>query len=187
MAALLLAMLATRLPMVGAVLHLQDASWAVFFVAGFYLSAHWRWAFPVLMAAAVGIDYAAIRYLGISNYCVTLAYWFLVPSYACLWIGGHWLRKHLTMDMRGAALAVATLVIAVSSCFLISNGSFYWLGGRVGAPTWSGWMHNLGQWYWTFLRVSCVYVGMVALVHAIGVQVRQYARGRDRAGRGDRI
>ncbi|MCI0354802.1 MAG: hypothetical protein L0099_07175, partial [Acidobacteria bacterium] len=80
-------MAATRIPAMGAMLHLQDASWAVFFIAGFYLKGQWRWAFPLLMAEAVGIDYCVIQYTGISNYCVTVAYWFLVPAYATLWLG----------------------------------------------------------------------------------------------------
>ncbi len=31
---------------------IPDASWAVFFAAGFYLRTQWRWAFPALMAIA---------------------------------------------------------------------------------------------------------------------------------------
>ena len=93
LAALILLMLATRLPMLGPAFHLDDASWAVFFLAGFYLREQWRWAFPLFMAIAVAIDLVAIQYLGVSNYCVTVAYWFIVPSYAALWFGGSWLRR----------------------------------------------------------------------------------------------
>jgi len=34
-----------------------DASWGVFFLAGFWLRGAGRWAFPLLMAEAVLIDY----------------------------------------------------------------------------------------------------------------------------------
>ena len=51
------AMAATRMNHFGA---MPDASWAVFFIAGFYLRGWGRWAFPLLMALAVAIDYAVI-------------------------------------------------------------------------------------------------------------------------------
>ncbi len=165
-------MAATRIPAMGAMLHLQDASWAVFFIAGFYLKGQWRWAFPLLMAEAVGIDYCVIQYTGISNYCVTVAYWFLVPAYATLWLGASWLRRHDNQDLRGLVSLFASLVIALSVCFLISNGSFYWLGGRVAERTWHGWIANFSAWYWPFLRVPAVYVGVAALIHVIVRQAR---------------
>ena len=35
---------------------LPDASWAVFFVAGYYVRDWLRWAFPLLLALAVVVD-----------------------------------------------------------------------------------------------------------------------------------
>jgi hypothetical protein len=169
---LLLLLALTRLPMLGPAFHLQDASWAVFFVAGFYLRDQWRWAFPLLMATAVAIDYIAIQYLGISNYCVTVAYWFIVPAYASLWLGGRWFRNRMSMDLRGVALLSCSLLVAVSVCFLISNGSFYWIGDRVAHRSWSGWLDNLGDWYLPFLQVAFAYVAVAALIHVIVVQAR---------------
>jgi hypothetical protein len=169
---LLLLMVVTRLPMLGPAFHLQDASWAVFFIAGFYLKDQWRWAFPLFMAIAAAVDYVAIQYLGISNYCVTVAYWFIVPAYASLWLGGSWFRSRMSMDLRGIALLSCSLFIAVSVCFLISNGSFYWIGDRVAQRSWNGWLENLGDWYLPFLQVSFAYVAVAALVHVIIVQAR---------------
>ena len=116
--------------------------------------------------------YAAIRYLGIPNYCATPAYCFLVPSYGVLWLGGHWLRRNLTLDARGAFVALASLMVSVSICFLISNGSYYWLGGRV-EPTWNGWTWNFATWYWAFVKVPLVYVSVVAVLYFIGTQFRR--------------
>jgi hypothetical protein len=116
------------------------------------------------------VDYAAIRYLGIPNYCVTVAYWFLLPSYGALWIGGAWLRKHLTIDLRGALMAAVCLVGSISVCYLISNGSFYWLGDKA-EPSWSGWIANLGHHYWPFLKTPLVYVGVVAVLYLVGFQL----------------
>ena len=175
LAILLSLMVATRLPMLGPAFHLQDASWAVFFLAGFYLKDQWRWAFPLFMATAVAVDTIAIQYLGISNYCVTVAYWFIVPAYASLWLGGTWLRQRSSLDARGAVLLVATLLISVNACFLISNASFYWIGDRVVQRSLDGWLDNIFAWYWPFLQVACAYVAVAAVVHVIVAQGRQLA------------
>lgn len=171
-AALVTLMALTRLPMAAGPLHLQDASWAVFFVAGFYLRQHWRWAFPALMAEAVLVDLVAIQWLGTSNYCLTVAYWFLVPSHAVLWLGGAWLAERLSLDARGAARLALSVATATSLCFLISNGSFYWLGERAAAPTWAGWIENMGHWYWPFVSVAMGYCGSAALLHLVAVHAQ---------------
>jgi len=160
---------------------LPDASWAVFFLAGFYLSkgkpeepvtlagGSFRWAFPLLMALAVAIDYAVISAQGIdfwSHYCVSPAYWFLVPSYAALWFGGAWLRaRYRGLHLREGALLVVSVMLAASLCYLISNGSFYWISPNVPARSFGGWITNLGDWYLPFMQTTLIYVGIGAALH----------------------
>lgn len=169
--ALALVMVATRFPGLAVNLHRQDASWAVFFVAGFHLSNSWRRAFPAFLALALAIDLVAIRYYNVSNYCVTWAYWFLAPSYGALWLGGAWLRRHASPNVAGIASLVGSAVISVSVCFLISNGSFYWLGGRVPQPTWSGWAVNVAMWYGPFVRTTATYIAVAAIFHVLIVRL----------------
>lgn len=164
---LALVMVATRFPGLASNWHLQDASWALFFVAGFYLREQWRWAFPAFIVIAVAIDLIAIRFYGIDNYCVTVAYWFIVPAYGALWLGGHWLSGRASLDARGLLLLAASLVISVSVCYLISNGSFYWLSGRAVNPSLDGWAANFAGWYWPFARVSLAYVAVAAFLHVL--------------------
>lgn len=164
---LALVMALTRFHLPNPLLHLADASWAVLFLAGFYLAREWRWAFPALMVEAVAIDYAAIRYLGVSNYCVTLAYSFLLPAYGALWLGGAWLQRRFAMNLRGLALLCAALFVSVTLCYAISNASFYWLGGRVAEPNVSAYVEHFFQWYASFLRVPFLYVGIAALLHLL--------------------
>ncbi|MEO6927038.1 MAG: hypothetical protein ABI129_10270, partial [Rhodanobacter sp.] len=79
-ALLALVMAATRLHHFDA---LPDASWGVFFLAGFWLRGSARWAFPLLIAEAVLVDFFVITGSGLdfwSHYCVSPAYWFL-PAY----------------------------------------------------------------------------------------------------------
>ena len=65
-AALALVMAATRVHL--SLFHhdVWDASWGVFFLAGFWLRGTGRWAFPLLMAEAVLVDYLVITRMGIS-------------------------------------------------------------------------------------------------------------------------
>jgi hypothetical protein len=121
------------------------------------------------MALAVLIDFFVITGQGIdfwSHYCVSPAYLFLLPSYAAPWLGGTWLRKRYTgLHAREAGLLAVSAIIAASVCFLISNGSFYWISANVPLRSFAGWAENLGDWYLPYLRTTLMYVGIAALLH----------------------
>ena len=159
---------------------LWDASWGVFFLAGFWLRGHGRWAFPLLMAEAVLVDYFVISGQGIdfwSHYCVSLAYWFLLPSYGALWLGGSWLAKRQQgLTLRTLGLAAGALLVAEGACYLVSNGSFYWISASVPAPrSFGAWFGNLGDWYLPFLAGTAVYVALGAVLHALATQLTHAA------------
>ena len=182
-AILAIVMIATRSNLITLGSHigsLPDASWAVFFIAGFYLAASWRWAFPALMLLAVGVDYAVISGQGMdfwSHYCVSPAYWFLVPSYGAMWLGGTWLRRHHDgLHARDLGRLLASAVVAASLCYLVSNGSYYWLGTHWRAasgavPTLAGWIENFGDWYLSFVGMALVYVAIAAVLHVLATQL----------------
>jgi hypothetical protein len=161
---------------------LPDASWAVFFAAGFYLRGSARWAFPLLMALAVLIDFFVITGQGIdfwSHYCVSIAYWFLVLAYLALWAGGSLMRKmYRGLGIRELGLLGAFAIVAMTVSYAISNGSYYWLsdtwmaGGQV--RSFGGWIENLGDWYLPYLRTTLMYVGVGAVLH---VAITLAARG----------
>jgi len=174
---LALVMAATRSHLPTPVLHLADASWAVFFLGGFYLAKEGRWALPLLFIEAVAIDYAAIQYLGVSNFCVTVAYWFLLPAYGALWVGGAWLNQRKALNLQGFTWLFISLFVSVSLCFSISNGSFYWLGRHAGTATWSGYVANFNQWYFSFLRVPFEYVAAAAVLHVLIAKLHALSSG----------
>ena len=153
---------------------LPDASCLVFVAAGFYLSRAWRWVFPLLGVEAVLVDYLVISNQGLSfwqHYCVSAAYWFLVPSYLAMWFGGSWLaRAYRGLGMRELALACAAFFVAFNLCYLISNGSFYWLSDSVPLPRSAGaWFANLGDWYPFYLRSQGIYFAIGTALHALVV------------------
>lgn len=153
-----------------------DASWGVFFLAGFWLRGAGRWAFPLLMAEAVLVDYVVIANQGISfwsHYCVSPAYWFLIAAYGALWLGGSWLAKRQAgLKLSTVGLAVAALLVSEAACFVVSNGSFYWLSASVPGPRSMGaWLSNMGDWYLPFLQVTALYAGLGAAVHVLVSQL----------------
>ena len=161
-----------------------DASWAVFFIAGFHLRGWGRWVFPGLMALAVGVDWWVITGQGIdfwNHYCVSAAYWFLVPAYAAMWAGGAWLRRRYTGARWDALGRLAfAFVLSVLACHLVAQGSFYWLSDSVTDPTLAGWWKNYTDWLAPYLVTAGTYVAIAA-----GLQVAA-ERIAPMAGRGGR-
>lgn len=175
--ALALVMAATRIHHFASI---PDASWAVFFVAGFYFSKQTRLAFPLLIVVAFLADWYAIASAGMNflgHYCVSPAYWFLLPAYAALWFGGRWLAQHEAgLRWRSLGFLAGALLVSVSVCYVLSNGSFYWLsdswGGADATRSLSGWFANLGHWYLPFLKVTVMYVAVAALLHTAFLAAR---------------
>jgi hypothetical protein len=170
-------MLLTRVNHFGVV---PDASWAVFFLGGYYLRPQSRWAFPVGMVLAVLVDWYVISASGQSfwsHYCVSVGYWFLVPSYLAMWLGGSVLsRLQRGAGWNALAWLVPVFVVAASACFVLSNGSFYWLSDVVAAPTLAGWGKNLGDWYLPYLFTAGMYVSAAAVIHvAVALVAREPA------------
>lgn len=165
-------MAATRLHHFAAV---PDASWAVFFIGGFYLANWQRWAFPALMVLAVAVDWFVIRSQGLSfwqHYCVSPAYWCLVPAYFALWAGAGLLRRRLSAS---APVAIGQLVVAlvasVAVCHLLAQGSFYWISASVADPSFAGWWKNYSDWLLPYMRVAALYVGAAAMAHVLLTRV----------------
>ena len=160
-------MVATRMNHFGAV---PDASWAVFFIAGFHLRGSLRWAFPALMAVAVAVDYAVITTSGQSfwsHYCVSPGYWFLVPAHLSMWAGGSLLRRHYRAgSLRTLGLLPVAVLASVAACHFFAQGGFYWLSDTVANPTVAGWATNYADWFLPYLRTAAIYVALAAVVQA---------------------
>ncbi|MGV8931886.1 MAG: hypothetical protein ACOH1R_07220 [Luteimonas sp.] len=177
---LVLLMAATRSHYVSHFAPVPDASWAIFFIGGFYLRSWSRWAFPMLMALAVLIDWFVISSQGISfwsHYCVSPAYWFLIPAHLAMWMGGLWLRRHYN----GASVAAlgqlaASVVVATVLCHLLAQGSFYWISSAVAEPTFAGWAKNYTDWLPLYLRSTAMFVAVAAIAQVVAEQVSGQAK-----------
>jgi hypothetical protein len=176
---LVLLMAATRVNHFAAI---PDASWAVFFVGGFYLRSWTRWAFPLLMALAIVIDVLVIRSSGqqyLQHYCVSPGTWMLLPAYFSMWAGGMLLRQGYH-GARGSTLGKAALLLvgAVAVCHLFAQGGFYWSSDMVANPTLAGWLQNYADWFVPYLRTAAIYVGLAAALQLATEQVGKLLQAR---------
>src|SRR5690554_5647942 len=125
--ALMLLMIVTRGHHFASVNALPSASWAVFFLAGLYLSrAFW---FPVLLILAAALDLSAVTWGGVSSYCVSPAYGFLLPAYGALWLAGRWYVKKHQFTWTTILPLVFSVVAAAAVATVFSSGGFYFFSG----------------------------------------------------------
>ncbi|MEI8572512.1 hypothetical protein U737_22985 [Methylomonas sp. LW13] len=167
--ALMALMAATRFHHFGTPFALPDASLAVFFFAGLWLGG--RYLFALLLAEAVLIDYLAITKLGVSDFCVSKAYGFLVFSYGAMWLGGKWCRQFTGLSIATSAQRLMALVAATSIAFLFSNGSFYWLSGRYPNGSFAQYIERVAMYYPPYLTSTLIYgvviFGLVTVVKSL--------------------
>lgn len=121
-------MAATRGHHFGALESIPTASWAVFFLAGIYLSS--RWVFPALLAEAALLDFAAVTWGGVDSFCVSPAYGFLLPAYGMLWASGRWYARHHQEKVTTLLPLALSVCVGSALCEFISSGSFYFFSGR---------------------------------------------------------
>jgi hypothetical protein len=158
-------MAATRMHHFGSGLHLPDASLAVFLLAGFFIAS------PLLFAGlfleAVALDYVAITQLGVDNYCVTPAYWFLLPTYAVLWFAGRYTARNHQDTLRGLGLFSAISLLAVNLAFVISNGSFYLLSGKFADMSMAAYASRMTQYYVPYVTGAVIYLVPTVILYAL--------------------
>lgn len=153
--ALALLMLLTRFQHFGSSVNLADASLAVFFLAGLFLS--WRW-FPVFALLAAGIDYAAISWAGVSDYCVTPAYVFLLPTYAVMTFAGTWARRYHALRIADLAPLAAVTALGGVAAFAISNSSFYFFAGYFADLSFADYLARTARYAVPYLAWALFYV-----------------------------
>ncbi len=157
-------MVATRYHHLGSLLHLPDASMAVFFLGGLWLRRHAL--FALLLALAVAVDWASTSLAGNSAFCITVAYGFLPVAYAVLWYAGRAVAGRLQARPAALALVLGVAALAAAFSFTVSNGAFYWLGGRYASPHLAEYLARAWQWGPLFVRTTLAYVAMGLLAFA---------------------
>ncbi len=166
MAGLAMLMAMTRFHHEGTAFALPDASLAVFFLLGWYSRS--PAVFVGFLLGAFAIDYFAIVHGGVSDYCVTPAYGFLVPTYATMWGAGRWSQwsRRPAEALPLLKIAVA-LPVAVTLAFIISNGSFFLFSGRLSEAGWVGYSLGVARDYPAYLFAALMYTGLLLFLDAL--------------------
>lgn len=169
-AALVLLMAVTRGSHFGSPFALPDATLAIFLLAGFMLPRFTLAAlaaFVFLLLEAGGIDYYAINVAGVSDYCVSPAYWFLIPAYAGMWLGGRWFATRQKNSWNSLALFGGVSWLTTTVAFLISNGSFFLLSGRFTDMSLAEYAARVATYYPSYLGGSLMYLALAAAVYVL--------------------
>lgn len=171
--ALTLLMLLTRSHHWAGIHSLPDASWAIFFLLGVYVRA--LWVVPALIAASVAIDYAAITWGGVSDFCVSPAYWLLIPAYLALFAGGRFYARGHRLSLPGLARLAGVALVVVSLAELLTSGGFYFFSGRFSEPTLAGFVPRFATYFPHMLGTFMLYLGAAAAVHVALAALRRDA------------
>lgn len=154
---LLLAVAATRFHHEGGVFALPDASLAAFFLAGRWLAG--GMAFWVLLAAAGAVDWLAVNAMGVSDFCLSPAYVFLVPTYAAMWWGGRLSgARWQGIEPRSLLGAGFSLLLSCAAAFVISDSSFQLLSGKTAAISFAQFLAQSVEHFPTYAAATGIYV-----------------------------
>jgi hypothetical protein len=159
-----LVMIGTRFHHFGDALHLPDASMALFFLGGIYLRRHL--AFVGFVLLSVLVDWYSVSYAGVSDFCITMAYAFLPLAYAVLWYAGRLLAPRYDGSFASHALVFGGLLASATLSYAVSNGAFYWLGGRYTDPNMAQYLQRFAQWAPLFVRAAAGYVLVAQAIQA---------------------
>lgn len=157
-------MAATRMHHFGNALHLPDASLSVFLLTGIFISSPWVFAWLLLEAGA--LDYVAINFMGISEWCVTPAYFFLIPTYAILWFAGRYYARIHRHSLQSLGAFTGISFVALNLAFAVSNGSFYLFSGRYQDTSVAEYSANMMPFYFPYLSGGLLYLACAVMLYA---------------------
>ncbi len=134
---------------------LPDASLALLLMGGLVLrKSCWLIVFALL---ATIIDFGASQMNSWYGFCLTPAYWGMLPSYAAMWLAGVWLA-HQSDSLHVAKYSTASL-LATFTAFVISTQTYYLFSGRF--PN-NGMMQTM-TYGWNYLPSYMGYTAMYLL------------------------
>lgn len=163
--ALALLMTATRGQHFASIDALPSASWAVFFLAGVLLRP--LWVFGALFALASVLDVSAMQSGSIRDWCLSPAYWVLLPAYASLWGAGRLYARLHRERLQTLAPLAAYLALGALLAYSCSGGGFYFFSGHYQAPTLAGFGARVLEYYPRGLGALTLYVGIAAGLRAL--------------------
>jgi len=146
----------TRMQHFGSSVYLPDATLAVLFVGGL-LVRRIGWLVAAIVAA-FAMDAYALGWQGVSDYCMSLGYWGLIPTYALVWGVGRWLAK------RSDAMSVLPYALfgwaAASVAFVLSNAFWYAFSDKVATMSVLEFSQAIAKYYTPYVGYTLMYMGV---------------------------
>ncbi|MCB1738647.1 MAG: hypothetical protein KDI42_11010 [Gammaproteobacteria bacterium] len=158
---------------------LPDATTALFFLAGVLLAPVW-WV-AVLLGEAVLIDWVAITWGGVSDFCVTPGYAALAIAYPVLWVAGRWFARGVGDGAAGLGRLLFAVLAGGVVAEVIASGSFYFLGGRFAEPTLAEFGARLIAYGPYSIQSLLLYVGAAVLAYVALKTVSSQHAGQPKA------
>jgi hypothetical protein len=163
--ALVALILVTRTNYSSAAIDTPDITLAAFFIAGLWLPS--LAIFAVLFVACVAADLLSFA-AGVSDWCFTPAYVFLVPTYACMWYAGK-LSQGLDLFKASDVAKIALyVVVAIVAAYIISSYSFYYFSGRLTESSALTYTQSLVRYFWTpYFSWAAMYSALALAIAAV--------------------
>jgi hypothetical protein len=142
-----------------------DASWAIFFLGGFWLQN--ARLFPAFFALGWVADLVAFS-LGTPTDCYSLAYLFLIPAYGSLWAAGHWLGMRGADSMARVSLAgssgvfamVAAVLASAIMCFAWANLGMWWMADTAATYSLDAYLNAVSIYLPGYVLTMIMYVAL---------------------------
>ena len=151
-----LAILFTRSSHFGTSVALPDATIAVLFLGGLFRF-NLRWLVATI-ALAFAIDFYAVEIAGVSDYCMSLGYWGLIPTYAMVWAIGRFTSKrehpYALANLVPAALTSAALA------FVMSNAFWYAFSDKVSTLSVYQFSQAVSQYFPPYVGYTMLYLAV---------------------------
>lgn len=158
---LLIVMAITR---TGYISLIQDASWTVFFLVGFYLRSYIG--LPIIILLAIIIDFSMIKAQGgHQDYYLSPSYLFIIPAYAALWFAGRFFANRYDESIKGLFMFITAAVIGNIACDLISSAGFFWMSAELVELEFTQFFERTVDFMPVYLKTTMLYLSIATIIH----------------------
>ena len=154
--------LLTRSSHFGTSFLLPDASLAALFLIGIFMQKV-RW-LAIAIVVAFAVDFYALGFAGVSDYCMSLGYWGLIPTYVMVWGVGRYLAKQT--DPFALSVFIPAAWVSTSLAFILSNAFWYSFSDKVNTLTAVDFSQRVAQYYTPYVSYTMLYLGIAWLARA---------------------
>ncbi len=119
------------------------------------------------MALAGVSDYMAIAWFGVSDFCMSPAYGFLLPAYGALWIAGRWYARRRRFALSTLIPLATSVLLGAAVCEIISSGGFYFFSGRFAETSLVEFGARLVKYFPPSLESLVFWMGIAIVVHIV--------------------